>query len=142
MRSASQSLDDAEVVRLRLVAEHLTQGTSFGRPEDASDPEVGLRRALDLRPDLVAPLRDVLGRLGDEPARGLPDLPQADPLGWAALVACVFGGALTRPDVRRAIGYPGQEGRVIRAEDFTRWVEAGLLDPVLERGPVWRRPGG
>jgi hypothetical protein len=42
------------------------------------------------------------------------------------------------PAVRRLLGYGGQEGVLINSDDFFGWASTGLLDPVLERGPIGR----
>lgn len=101
----------------------------------ASVHTVGIDRVLAVRPDLVAPLRALLAEcVHDAPHMFLAALGGSRPREWTVLLTCVLGAYYMRPEVRKALGYRGQEGRLITSEDFVTWVEEGLLDPVLERG--------
>ena len=42
--------------------------------------------------------------------------------------------------MRELIGYPGQEALTIRTWELPAYLEEGLIDAVLARGPVWRDP--
>ena len=46
----------------------------------------------------------------------------------------------TDADVRAAIGYPGQVVKPVTAFDYPAYIQEGLIDRVLERGPIWRDP--
>ncbi len=52
----------------------------------------------------------------------------------------IVGGYYTDRDVRERIGYPGQEALTIRSWEYPVYLEEGLIDAVLARGPVWRDP--
>lgn len=96
---------------------------------------------LQARPDLVAPLRAALrDELGPHPSARLAALGAAEPDHLAALQLVVVGGYYTDRDVRAAIGYPGQLARPVNALDYPEYLTEGLIDRVLERGPVWRNP--
>ena len=45
------------------------------------------------------------------------------------------------PEVRTAIGYPGQANRPPRFDEAVEQVMSGILDPVIDRGPVYRTTG-
>lgn len=108
----------------------------------ASDVDVhttGTDRVLEERPDLAAPLRELVRRSADEPVDTfVAGLQLRDPAGWLVLTTCVAAAYYMTPAVRRRLGYAGQEGVLITAEDFYGWAATGLLDPVLERGPIHR----
>ena len=42
------------------------------------------------------------------------------------------------PVVRERIGYPGQVAKTYDPFAYTAWVAEGLLDPVMDRGPIYR----
>ena len=52
----------------------------------------------------------------------------------------IVGGYYTDRDVRDRIGYPGQAALTIRSWEYPAYLEDGLIDAVLARGPVWRDP--
>ena len=58
----------------------------------------------------------------------------------AALQLAVVAGYYTDANVRAAIGYPGQLAKPVTAFDYPAYIEEGLIDQVLERGPIWRDP--
>ena len=97
----------------------------------------GLDRVLAARPDLEPVLVRVLADADGEPGDVLRRLQASDEDGFAALTLAVTGAYYTDPEVRRLIGYPGQQYRpelVTRAPD---WDEAALAR-VVARGPVYR----
>lgn len=118
--------------------------SAHGMPA-ASEVDVqgrGLDRLLASRPDLLEPLRAVLARaVGRPQTEVLEELSAADGEEWAVLTLSVAGTYYMDPIVRELIGYPGQTGKVINDAEFVRMVSDGLLDPVLERGDIWRPDG-
>lgn len=107
--------------------------------------DAGVDLVLDSRPDL----KDVLARLLDAVEGEAPHAAVArlegeapDPVRFEALLVVVFGAYYMAPEVRRRIGYPGQEARPVDVlADLAAYISEGLLDPVVERGPVYREPG-
>jgi hypothetical protein len=96
---------------------------------------------LGARPDLAAGLWAALRpELGDDPAHRLSVLAADHPDDLAALQLVVVGGYYTDSAVRAAIGYPGQLARPVNAFDFPDYIEEGLIDGVVRRGPIWRDP--
>ncbi len=91
----------------------------------------------------VGPLLQLLDDLeGEEPSAAVVRLERTDPPRLAALLAAVAGAYYMAPEVRQLIGYPGQEARTVDVmADLAVYVEEGLLDPVVERGPFYRQPG-
>jgi hypothetical protein len=103
--------------------------------------EARLRFVLDARPDLVEPLRAALRpELGTDPAARLEVLERDEPDRHAALVLAVVGGYYTDKDVRDRLGYPGQMAKTLYSWKVPEYVEEGLTDQVLARGPIWRDP--
>lgn len=103
--------------------------------------ETWLARALAARPDafeavLAAATR--LGGLGDaELATELRRLCADEPLEFHPLSAVVAGAYLMVPEIRAAIGYPGQERKHPRFDEAAEEIMDGILDPVIERGSIY-----
>ena len=105
-----------------------------------------LQRALDARPDLAAAMIPTLAELAADARTGtaaelfvrLADLDTRDPLAVAGLGTIVAGAYTMHPAVLTAIGYPGQGRNPAPFSQATDELATGLLDPVLEAGPVIR----
>jgi hypothetical protein len=96
---------------------------------------------LGARPDLRGPLAAALRPdLGDDPAARLGALAKDEPDNLAALQLVIVGGYYTDKRVRELIGYNGQEAIEVKSWLLPQYLEEGLIDKVLERGPVWRDP--
>jgi hypothetical protein len=137
-----RALDPVRRAVLREVASHLIPA-AHGMP--AAGDVVDDRRldfVLRARPDLVDALRAALRpELGDEPGARLAALAAGEPERAAALQLAVVAGYYADAAVRAAIGYPGQMAKPVAAFDYPTYIEEGLIDRVLERGPIWRDPG-
>jgi hypothetical protein len=140
-QDASAYLDAESMATFRAIASHLIPAA--GAMPAAGDVVDGRRLAfvLHARPDLVdaleAALRPELG--ADHPIR-LSTLGATEPGHLAALQLAVVAGYYTDAGVRAAIGYPGQVAKPVTAFDYPAYVADGLIDRVLERGPIWRDP--
>jgi hypothetical protein len=100
-----------------------------------------LDRALAARPDLTEPLIAILARAdGRDPAAEARRLRTEEPEAFATLTLLVTGAYYLSPKVRRRIGYPGQKADPATDDEADYWLRDGLLDPVVARGPRWRRP--
>lgn len=100
-----------------------------------------LRFVLTARPDLAEPLHAALRpELGEDPAARLEVLERDEPDRHAALLLAVVGGYYTDKDVRDRLGYPGQMAKTLYSWKVPEYVEEGLTDQVLARGPIWRDP--
>ena len=98
-----------------------------------------LDRVLESRPDLLEPLRRALAQADAGNAeRSLATIQEADPAAHDALLLTVVGGYYMHPRVRELLGYDGQVPVEVRPEIVQNYVEEGLIEPVLERGPVYR----
>lgn len=108
-----------------------------------------LDEVLRLRGDLEAPLQGLLERArGVDPPVEVERLEREEPEAFEALATAVAGAYFLNPEVRRLIGYPGQEPRPIEPEEPPDYEQDDLLASVVERGPIFRptpesrRPGG
>jgi hypothetical protein len=110
----------------------------------ASQAEVAgkwLDAVLLARPDLVDALRGVLAKTrGRDAHEAVADLRAGHPASFAVLAEVVPGAYFMNPDVQRAIGYTGQGPRPI--DPRADYMEDGLLESVIRRGPIYRRVPG
>ena len=98
-----------------------------------------LDEVLRVRGDLEAPLLGLLDHArGTDPAGEVERLRREEPEAFEALSTAVAGAYFLNPEVRRLIGYPGQERRPIRQEDPPDYEQDGLLASVVRRGPIFR----
>lgn len=135
------SLDATERATLGAVAGALIPA-AHGMPS-ASEilTDDRLRFVLRARPDLVEPLRAALRPdLGDDVGDRLDALGRDVPAVLAAMQLVIVAGYYTDTRVRELIGYPGQAAIEIRSWEYPVYLEEGLIDAVLARGPVWRDP--
>lgn len=133
-------LDGAQREKLAAFADALIPG-GHGLPS-ASEAGVHVRwidRALGARPDLAGPMLAVLA-LGGEPRVELERLRSGDPETFQGFTFAVAGGYLMNPRVRKLLGYPGQAPKPKPAypDESDYYLEGGILDPVLDRGPIYR----
>jgi hypothetical protein len=137
----AEGLDAAAMATLAAVADRLIPAAD-GMPSAADVVgEERLRFVLNARPDLAEPLLAALRpELGDDPQARLDALGRDDPAALGALQLVIVGGYYTDRDVRERIGYPGQAALTIRSWEYPTYLEDGLIDAVLARGPVWRDP--
>ncbi len=127
--------------RLAAIADRLIP-EAHGMPSAAAVVDDDrLRFVLRARPDLVEPLVGALRpALGDDPQARLAALERDEPANLAALQLVIVGGYYTDRRVRELIGYPGQMAIEVRSWEYPPYLEEGLIDAVIARGPVWRDP--
>ena len=133
-------LDDHERATFAAIADHLIPAAD-GMPSAADVVDADrLAFVLRARPDLAEPLRSALREeLGSDVEERLAALAdESSNLG--ALQLAIVGGYYTDARVRELIGYPGQMALELRSWEYPAYLEEGLIDAVLARGPVWRDP--
>ena len=132
---------DIDIGRLTTLADVMLPA-AHGMP---SASEVGavadyLDQVLAWRDDLRQPLERAVAAL--DPAsftiERLAAYCQEDEDAYTALTTVVAACYYLNPVVREQIGYPGQVAKTYDPFAYTEWVAEGLLDPVVERGPIWR----
>ncbi len=93
---------------------------------------------LTARPDLGTPLAALLDRLaGRSPEEALAAV-RAERADEDLLALVVVGGYMMHPAVGAAIHYPGQQPQQVNPFDINDVIDEGLLDPVVERGEIYR----
>jgi hypothetical protein len=98
-----------------------------------------LDSVLGARPDLAEPLARAVEQLDPSDHEGtLARLRARDAAAHDALLLVVVGGYYIDPDVRRRLGYTGQVPVEVRPEIIPNYVEEGLMEPLLARGPIYR----
>jgi hypothetical protein len=134
-------LDPGRRATFSAVAAHLIPAAHDMPSAGTVVGDARLRFVLTARPDLAPAFRDALRpQLGDDPAARLAALEREEPDLHAALVSVVVFGYYTDQDVRDRLGYPGQEAIQLYSWKVPDFIEEGLTDKVLARGPVWRDP--
>jgi hypothetical protein len=98
-----------------------------------------LDRVLRARPDLLEPMVRALADADPVAAEAsLARIQAADPDAHDALLMTIVGAYYTHPEVRKGLGYDGQQPVEVRPEIIPNYVDEGLIDPVLDRGPIYR----
>lgn len=138
---ALSSFAPAERATLSAVADRLIPA-AHGMPSAADIlTDERLRFVMTARPDLIGPIRVALrAELGNDAQARLDALGRDDPVALGAVQLAIVAGYYTDKRVRELIGYPGQEALTIRTWELPPYLEEGLIDAVLARGPVWRDP--
>jgi hypothetical protein len=135
------SIDADERATLGAIADRLIPA-AHGMPSAAEVlGDDRLRFVLNARPDLIGPLRAALRHeLGDDVGARLDALGRDEPSTLSALHLVIVSGYYTDRRVRELIGYPGQMALELRSWEYPAYLEEGLIDAVLARGPTWRDP--
>ena len=136
----SHALDDRERATFAAVADHLipAAGDMPSAADVVDDGRLGF--VLRARPDLAKPLKAALrSNLGQDVVQRLARLAE-EPANLSALQLTIVGGYYTDRRVRELIGYPGQVALELRSWEYPAYLDEGLIDAVLARGPVWRDP--
>lgn len=139
--TAVESRAGINVVRLKELADVMLPA-AHGMPSASEAGSVGsyLDQVLGWRDDLRLPLVRAVTTL--DPAsftvETLTAYHQEDEEAYVALTTVVAACYYLSPVVRDRIGYPGQVAKTYDPFAYTEWVAEGLLDPVVERGAIWR----
>lgn len=135
------TIDEQARSAFAAVADHLIPA-GHGMPTAGDVVDEGrLRFVLAARPDLTEPLRMALrADLGDDPTARLAQLERDEPECHQALQFVIVAGYYTDATVRERIGYPGQEARPVKAWKYPEYLEEGLTDQVVARGPIYKDP--
>ena len=110
----------------------------------ASQADVG-GRGLDLvltaRPDLANGLADLIAKTkGKDAAATIDDIRQNDAAAFGVLAEFAAAAYFMNPEVQVSVGYPGQTPQPI--DPHPDYLDDGLLDAVIRRGPIYRPTPG
>jgi hypothetical protein len=134
------TLTERERETFRRIADHLVPEAE-GMPS-ASQVGVhacGLDRILSLRPELEGELRRALDAATDlEGASAARFLNGNDPEGFGTVALIASSAYYMAPEVHVALGYPGQQSRPVAPEEEGDYLVDDLLQPVIDRGPIYR----
>jgi hypothetical protein len=138
---APRPISDSERTALVALADALiAPSEGFPAPSEAPDYPQWLDRALAARRDVFDDVVDgavEVHATGDENG-ALRELADADPARFGQLSTVLAGAYLMLPAVRLKLGYPGQGPSHPRFDEAAEEIMDGILDPVIERGPVFR----
>jgi hypothetical protein len=131
------SLSDERRVQLGAIADELIPAGS-GMPSASEAGVAGqyLDEVLAARPDLAEPLEAALASVEGR-ADAIAAL-REDAGAWGVITAVVPAAYFLNPEMRAAIGYPGLEARPIDPDAAPDYLDDGLLESVVARGPVYR----
>jgi hypothetical protein len=137
---SAATLGRTERDRLAALADELIPaGDGMPSASQADAHGAGLDAVLAARPDLAEPLANVLASVADlEPATAVAHLRQRDPEAWGVLTTVVPAAYFLIPEVRRKIGYPGQQAIPFDTHPPEDASEEELLASVRDRPPVYR----
>lgn len=95
---------------------------------------------LDLRPDLRDSfMRGIATAKGRKPGEVLNEMDRSDAAALSAIGLVTLAGYYMTAEVRRLIGYPGQESRPEADPDAVpEYVSNGMLQQVIDRGTIYR----
>jgi hypothetical protein len=118
----------------------IAPSAGLAAPSACPDYPQWLDRALAARRDVLEDVVEGAVGLQREPDLGaaVRALAAADGARFQQLSTVLAGAYLMIPAVRRALGYPGQERKHARFDEAAEEIMDGILDPVNERGPVFR----
>ncbi len=134
------TLTDEQRANLAAVADRLIPAAHGMPSAGAVVNEERLRFVLTARPDLTEPLRAALGAGPADVDARLDMLARDNPQALGALQLVIVAGYYTDKTVRELIGYPGQMALSLRSWELPEYLDEGLIDAVLARGPIWRDP--
>ena len=98
-----------------------------------------LDRMLALRTDLhEAFLRGLRAAAGKPAAEAAAALNRDDPAALGAIGLVASAGYYMNPRVCALIGYPGQESRPANPDITPEYVANGMLQQVIDRGPIFK----
>ena len=114
-------------------------GSGMPSASQAGVAQAGLPAVLEARPELETVLTAVLkAGCGQNANEFLTRLRSSDPAGFGVLAEAVAGAYFMNSRVRAALGYDGQKPLPI---DQSEEIDPGLLEPVLDRGAIYRPTG-
>lgn len=116
------------------------------KASDAIDYVAYLHLALAARSDVFDTVVSAAHSLAEVADEKLLDALKAmwanDKFTFDPLSSIIAGAYFMTPQVKDLIGYPGQHRDPAGLEDAANELETGILDPVIERGPIYVSAAG
>ena len=136
-------LTKSEMDKLLKIADVMLPGEDK-MPQLSAVSEIrdAINKVLSFRPDLVIGLKVAIESVNVENFElvVLPSLLLTDSEAYQALTTVIAASYYHTEEVKDLIGYPGQVPKTYDPFAYVEWVQAGLLDPVVSRGAIWRDP--
>jgi hypothetical protein len=136
--------DDEHTTLLRIADTLIPAAGPNPKASEAQQFPAYLHLALAARADVFEIVLNAVNELAD-----VDDLYAALKRMWAddkgtfdPLSSIIAGAYFMTPQVKELIGYPGQHRDPAGLEDAANELETGILDPVLERGPIYVSAAG
>jgi hypothetical protein len=105
-----------------------------------------LNLALSARSDVFDAVISAVAKLAemadDDLWSALKRMWSEDKFSFDPLSAIVAGAYFMTPQVKELIGYPGQHRDVAGLDEAANELTTGILDPVIERGPIYVSAAG
>jgi hypothetical protein len=139
-KTAPRELTAQERAALIAVADALIAPSGdLAAPSGTPGYEPWLDRALAARRDAFDAITETAVRLtaAETLSDAVRELARCDPAEFSTLSSVLAGAYLMVPEVRQAIGYPGQERKRPRFDEAADEIMDGILDPVIERGSIY-----
>jgi hypothetical protein len=112
-------------------------GQGFPSASEAGVAHAGLDAVLTVRPDLAEGLKKVLSCARNRSANAvLDELREADPSDFGILTEIVPAAYFLNSEVKAKLGYAGQIPKPI--DPRPDYLDDGLLQSVIDRGPIYR----
>lgn len=137
-------LEPWEIATAAAVADALcwSDGVPAPRPSQCTEFEAALNVAVSARLDVFNHVAQSLASAANVSDRAgwLRSLAKSQPGVFASLSNVLAGAYLMVPAVRSAVGYPGQGHNPAPPSQIGDELAGGILDPVVDRGPIYRTP--
>lgn len=138
--------DEESVVLLRVADCLIPAAGPNPKASDAEGYSANLQLALAARSDVFDAVLEAVRSLADvadgDLRAALKTMWAEDKLTFDPLSSIVAGAYFMTPQVKQLIGYPGQHRDPAGLEDAANELETGILDPVIERGPIYVSAAG
>lgn len=140
--STVRPLADDEREALLAVADALCGGGRLPAPSETPGYDEWLDRALAARADafedVVAAAMSMSGLTPEGRREALRRMDADERPRFHSLSSVVAGAFLLVPEIAAALGYPGQVAAPAAFDEAATQLETGILDPVIERGAIYR----
>jgi hypothetical protein len=138
--------DDEQATLLRIADTLIPAAGPNPKASDATEFVPYLHLALAARADVFDAVLNAVNKFADVAEADLHDALKAlwanEKLTFDPLTSVIAGAYFMTPQVKELIGYPGQHRDPAGLEDAANELETGILDPVLERGPIYVSAAG
>jgi hypothetical protein len=138
--------NDEQATLLRIADTLIPAAGPNPKASDAEQFVPYLHLALAARADVFDAVLKAVDELVDVPDESLygalKTMWAQDKFTFDPLSSIIAGAYFMTPQVKELVGYPGQHRDPAGLEDAANELETGILEPVLERGPIYVSAAG